>query len=352
MSATLSLVLPNFNHGAFIDRALDAVLSQSRVPDEIIVIDDCSTDDSVSVVESFVRKYSNVQLVRNDKNQGCMACNNLGRRIATGDYVVGLSADDLPLPGLYEKSMSLLEEYPEAAWCSADIELWFGKREFKIVHGSNWSPNYGYIDEEEFSRALFLGPLHTHTVVARRDLFWQYGGFDDRLSYQADWYLYLAMGFRHGVCYLPKPLGVWRFDESSWSNDGMIRFDNQAKIIGELLERLSGKDMDVAPLFAKSGVMRLFMYHVRRYMETFPERITPFFLQLFHHAIEEDTKSRNSNLLQDALRLKDQAKLYAKDGDRVMAAKEMAKAVCLRSDPRSLIALNELLHSMVENGYS
>ena len=91
---SLSVVLPNFNHAQHLPASLAAILSQSLPALEIIVIDDCSTDNSVEVIQSFAAKHSTIRFIRNEVNQGVVWNMNHGLKLARGDYVVFPAADD------------------------------------------------------------------------------------------------------------------------------------------------------------------------------------------------------------------------------------------------------------------
>src|SRR5580704_11116787 len=90
----ISVVLPNFNHGAFVGEALRALLSQSLEPDEIIVVDDASTDNSRSVIEGITAKNPTVRLLVNPQNVGVIRALNRGLELASGCYIYLAAADD------------------------------------------------------------------------------------------------------------------------------------------------------------------------------------------------------------------------------------------------------------------
>ena len=87
MAPTLSVVLPNYNHAKFIGRALAALLGQERAADEIIVIDDGSTDDSVAVIERIAATAPAIRLLRNPNNVGVIPTLQRGLEAARGKYV-------------------------------------------------------------------------------------------------------------------------------------------------------------------------------------------------------------------------------------------------------------------------
>ena len=119
--ATLSVVMSSYNYGSYIGAALEAILSQSFRPSEVIIVDDASTDNSIEVIDQFIRRDPVVKLVRNEKNMGVFFTGNLGISLATGDYLYGAAADDKVLPSFFEKSITLLEQHPQAGLCSTDM---------------------------------------------------------------------------------------------------------------------------------------------------------------------------------------------------------------------------------------
>src|SRR5262249_45368978 len=115
---TLSVLIPNYNHARYLTGVLTEVLAQSYRPVEVVVMDDGSRDNSVEVVEEFVRRHPLVRLIRNERNLGVVPCINRLMRLAVGDYLYFLAADDNVRPGFFEKSIRLLAEYPQAGICS------------------------------------------------------------------------------------------------------------------------------------------------------------------------------------------------------------------------------------------
>ena len=90
MTATISCIVPVYNGARFLAEALESILAQSLPPDEIIVVDDGSTDDTPAVVAA----YGTVDYVRQE-NRGPAAARNRGVTLARGDFLSFLDADDL-----------------------------------------------------------------------------------------------------------------------------------------------------------------------------------------------------------------------------------------------------------------
>ncbi len=94
---TVSVVMPAFNRGTTIDAALASVRGQIRLPDEIVIVDDASDDDTVPRAESWSDQLP-ITLVRNSVNEGCGAARMRAVAAATGDIIAPLDGDDVWLP--------------------------------------------------------------------------------------------------------------------------------------------------------------------------------------------------------------------------------------------------------------
>src|SRR5688500_8177111 len=101
MSKSVSVVIPTYNYGRFIAHAIRSVLAQTRPADEIIIVDDGSTDDTTDAVKQF---GENVKYVRQE-NAGVCAARNRGVRESTGDLIAFLDADDTWEPENLEKQL-------------------------------------------------------------------------------------------------------------------------------------------------------------------------------------------------------------------------------------------------------
>jgi glycosyltransferase involved in cell wall biosynthesis len=211
---TLSVIMGNYNHGHFIQEALQAILSQSFLPLEVIVIDDGSTDNSVEIIESIAAKNPIVKLYRNVKNEGVMNTANKGTKIATGEYIYWAAADDRVCPGFFEKSVNILNQNPEAGLSSALLKI--------IDEDGNdtmWAKSPVISKTECFLSAnqvrkvlLKHGFWFTgHTVICRREyLVKDANVFDPELYQFADHIVDIILATKHGACFIPEILATWR----------------------------------------------------------------------------------------------------------------------------------------------
>src|SRR3954451_14848952 len=110
-SAAISVIIPSYNSARWISEAVDSVLAQTLVPQQIIVVDDGSRDDT----RSRVRRYGPPVEYIYQPNQGVSAARNTGMQAATGEFVAFLDADDVWHPRKAEFQLRVFSERPDVA---------------------------------------------------------------------------------------------------------------------------------------------------------------------------------------------------------------------------------------------
>jgi glycosyltransferase involved in cell wall biosynthesis len=216
----LSVILPNFNHGGLIARALRALLDQTPAASEIIVVDDGSTDNSVEVVEALQRQYASIRLIRNGTNRGIIASVKTALEVATGEYLLFAASDDFVLPGLFSHALEGLTAYPRAAFFCASVALLDSHNRVRGVRpvtvprrgGGYVSP----VDVRRVIRKTDFWVLGTSTVYRRR-LLADIGYFDASLGSLGDVLANRLLAFRHGFYFDPAVLAAYNKDPMSFS---------------------------------------------------------------------------------------------------------------------------------------
>ena len=110
----MSVLLCNYNDARFLPDSLSAICAQTRLPEEVIVLDDGSTDNSLEIIEGFGRRYPFIRLLRNETNRGLLYSINRALNEASCDFVVWAAADDRLMPNFLERNAKCLSEYPAA----------------------------------------------------------------------------------------------------------------------------------------------------------------------------------------------------------------------------------------------
>jgi glycosyltransferase involved in cell wall biosynthesis len=117
----VSVIMPTYNCGHFIEEAIESILKQTVQDVEIIVVDDGSTDDTEAVLRPYVERGA-VRYVR-QRNQGPSAARNRGIELATGRYLAFLDSDDSFLPRSLERRIGFLDRHPEVSAVFSDLYI-------------------------------------------------------------------------------------------------------------------------------------------------------------------------------------------------------------------------------------
>jgi glycosyltransferase involved in cell wall biosynthesis len=240
----LSAILPNYNHGNTIGEAIAALASQAPAPDEIIVVDDGSTDDSVGIIRNLSRHVPNLRLVALPRNVGAIGALNRGLQEARGEFVYFGAADDLTLPGLFAALLPLLEASPDIAFASAE-----GLVSDSETGETNPRPPVRPAD----SAAIFTPAdvarifkridnwILTGAALIRRDMMLRDGGLDASLGAFADGYALRGLAFAHGCAFVPHTGLIWRISASGVSRSQAADPTKSLAVLTNALDRM-GKD--------------------------------------------------------------------------------------------------------------
>jgi len=268
---TFSVIIPNYNHGDRIGKALDSILDQSVQPIEILVLDDGSTDDSVSVIEGYAAGHEHLRLIRLEENQGVVnACNVLFRE-ARGDYIHGFPADDIVLPGAYERAMEQVLANPGVGVCCADYFMTDMKTGQLEEYRLSWQEKAGFMAPDDFAERCKGWWVPSFTSFINRDALAEAGYFLEDLKWHCDWFAYFVVAFRHGVCHVPVPFAARRRHDDAYGTAARKDRAAQDAVLRKLLERIrSRKYRDVLPCFVRSGVMLFFNNELDRLVMSDP----------------------------------------------------------------------------------
>jgi len=210
---TLSVLLPNYNHAAYITRAIEAIMAQSRLPDELIILDDGSSDDSVEVIEGLVRRFPLIRLLRNETNTGIGRALPATAAAATSTFIYGAAADDRVLPGFFESAMEMAAAHPETGIILGKYVLVDADG---TAYGEESIPGWDeprFATPEQVRREYLDRAPAGHSLCAatiyRREPLQAIGGFRPELGSWADTFAARCLAMAHGACYVPRPFVEW-----------------------------------------------------------------------------------------------------------------------------------------------
>lgn len=214
----VSVIIPTFNRVALVGEAITSVLSQLSDDDELIVVDDGSSD--ATGVE-LRRCFGDQIRVITTPNRGVAAARNRGVAASHGMLLAFLDSDDMWLPGKLAAQQAYLAAHPQAAICHTE-EIWVrnGRR---VNHCAHHRKPSGWIFLDSLQRCL----VGASTVLMRRDLFERCGGFDESLPACEDYDLWLRISRETPMWLIDEPLVLKRgghADQLSRRYWGMDRF--------------------------------------------------------------------------------------------------------------------------------
>lgn len=271
---TISVVMPNHNHAAYVEAALDGVLEQTRLADEVIVIDDASTDDSVDRIAGRLAGRPGCRLVRRAERGGAVASLNQGLSEATGDLLCFPAADDRLRPEFLERAEAALLRHPAAAFASAAVELWdAGGRTIGLRPAFPPAGRERAFTPEGFRRLLERTDnfLMTQVALFRRPAVVALGGFDPTLGPASDGLLARRLAARHGFTYMPEVLGAWRITGHNYSREVAMRPAEFEAMLSAVHATLTGEPGGLMPAdYPETLVRRLRFGYARLAPSTAP----------------------------------------------------------------------------------
>jgi glycosyltransferase involved in cell wall biosynthesis len=202
---TVSAVVTAYNAEQYIGETLTSILSQTRPPEEVIVVDDGSTDGTR---EELARFRGDIRLLRQD-NRGHPNALNHGMREARGDYLAKCDADDIWERDKLERQVAALLAHPEidiafsAIWIFGDIEQPSGM-------GETGDPSEGILDPRQFAKTLYGDcVICPSSTLLRRRLYERLGPFDEQLIFED--YDYWIRALRAGAVFYYDPARLVRY---------------------------------------------------------------------------------------------------------------------------------------------
>lgn len=226
----ISVTMPAYNASKYIRETLDSLLAQTYKDFEIIVVDDGSTDDTVQIVEEYVKKDDRVRLIKNEHG-GVSVARNTGVEAAKYPWVAIMDSDDIAMPNRLERQLEEATKDPEVVlWASHVLNIGPNGEKIDIDHK-------GPASKEEFHKIRAEGgsmDLKHPTIMFRREDGLKVGGYDSRFDSAEDAEFFERMADLGPVVSIPEPLVGYRRHGSSLT---MNKFAFQVMVTRYLVVR-------------------------------------------------------------------------------------------------------------------
>lgn len=242
-ATTLSVILPNYNHGLLLPRASRALLAQERPPDEIIIVDDGSSDNSRTVIEELARSSPKFRILWNETNRGAIPTLNRGIEAATGRYVYLAAADDWIMPGFFKLALAALEANPSCGLFCGESLLVDGltNRPTGVRPPARPAHRAGPISARQTEALLkrIDNFILTNSCVFRRDCIVAAGNLDGTLGPFADGIMARKIALTHGFYYAPHIVACWAVYPASYSRQAASDLDQAKSFLDQIPARLA-----------------------------------------------------------------------------------------------------------------
>ena len=215
----ISVITPTYNCAQYLPEALDSLLNQTYQDFEIVVIDDGSRDNTKDVISEYCKVSDKIKYFY-QPNKGLSNARNKGIKLAKGQYVTFLDADDTFMPRMLEKTHSLLSRNKE---CDAVLTEW---HQIDIdnkgqVIGESWIKMSNFPDTpEKIYNMVFTDFIFDAYMTVRKTYLEKIGNFDERLSFGEDvdiWRRFAKHGIK--IDLIKEPLFVYRKRQNSITTD-------------------------------------------------------------------------------------------------------------------------------------
>ena len=236
-SYVLSAIVLVYNGLPYLEECINSLVNQTLDNLEILLINDASTDDSLSVCKKFEKMYDNVRLIDKEKNEGLATSANLGISLARGEYIILVDNDDIIPSYAYEKLYNKAKE-SDADVCTGKANFLIGQSQFEFDFRENyvWRKEQVIEDVNDFPE-LFEDAYYWNKII-RKDLLMKH---DIKLPigmiYADRYFAHMAYVYANKVAIIPDCVYLWRQIKSSLSQ-GRRNTDNY-------VNRLDSYDLDL-----------------------------------------------------------------------------------------------------------
>ncbi len=238
MSVPKVTVLLTVYNRPSVKNTIESILAQTFTDFEFLIVDNCSTDDTVNVIRSY--NDSRIRLVINEKNYGQTYSLNKGLELATGEYIARIDADDLAVETRLEKQVRFLDDNPEYGLCGTWVQ-YINDSDYKSVIVKMPSSDEGFRLMQEFACAMY----HPSVLIRKSVLTENSLLYDKDISMAEDYDLWYRIS-KYTKCYnIPEVLVYYRIGNNDSATHEEAMFKESLEIRSRLLSDYYADDKEV-----------------------------------------------------------------------------------------------------------
>jgi glycosyltransferase involved in cell wall biosynthesis len=201
INPTVTVIIPTYNRAELLTQSLDSVLQQTRPPDEVIVVDDGSTDNTAEVLERYGER---VRCMRQE-NAGRSAARNRAMRALNTDYLWTMDDDDVALPDALEQHLNFLGKHPDIHFSYSSYYNFAGDAPPGQLSVKQLVEESDIADEDMFISAMLCFPFHMNGMLVPAECYRRVGLFKEELKRNEDYEMILRLTRHFRGAKLPGP---------------------------------------------------------------------------------------------------------------------------------------------------
>lgn len=283
MLVLVSVIMPSYNHAKYLPQAIESVLNQSVRDLELIIVDDCSTDNSKTIIETYMSKDARVRAAFHKKNLGIAKTVNDCIAEAKGQYVAFTASDDVWVESKLEKQLAILEN-------DDSLVVW---SEGEIINAKGASTGVKFTERTKSTRRKKSGQIFQEllngnfifgtSLIYKRE-YTQTIHYDERLKYLNDFKVMIGLAKEHRFYFIDEPLAKYRIhgknsvgaDKKGWIQDNAIISEY---FLQEFGDKMSGRTkaerlLYIAKHYSLQNMKKMAYYYYLQALKVNPSRTT------------------------------------------------------------------------------
>lgn len=188
MNSKVSVLMPAYNAEKYIAEAIESILNQTFKDFELIIINDCSTDETWNLIQKYSKLDNRIKSFQNTSNLKLSKTLNRGIDLANGKYIARMDADDVSMPERLQKQFDYMEQHPDVGIIGSTMEIM--NADGKIIG----KRRYGLIDAQIRRNMYRYSPFCHPAIMIRKSILELAGKYDERWNPAEDYELYFRIG--------------------------------------------------------------------------------------------------------------------------------------------------------------
>lgn len=232
MNPVISVCVPTFNAAKYLRECLDSILAQTFTDFELLIVDNHSSDETLSIVKEYAERDSRIRVIINEHNIGAVPNFNRCLELAQGEWIKYVFADDFIEPDCLDQMLAASKPESAIICCRRDFLFEPGTNEqtkkFYLKFLSDWSIDSLFPDSTEISASDFCKVIIDYfwfnivgeptAVMVDRNTFYRFGTFNTHIIGICDLELWVRTAIHTGLTYIPQTLATSRVHGESLTN--------------------------------------------------------------------------------------------------------------------------------------